>query len=87
MLKNTMEGLKEDRKEFEEKHPKLVKAGKWVCRGLVAAGAIIGGAVAYKAITDKSDDEEVVDLGEVDAIDSNESGDDDESYDSTGTEE
>ena len=75
MFKNTMEGLKKDRENFEEKHPKLATAGKWICRGLVAGAATIAGIVTYKAISCKDDDEELVDLEEVDATDLNNSGD------------
>lgn len=75
MFKNTMEGLKKDRENFEENHPKLATAGKWICRGLVAGAATIAGIVTYKAISCKGDDEELVDLEEVDATDLNDSGD------------
>lgn len=75
MFKNTMEGLKQDRENFEEKHPKLATAGKWICRGLIAGAATIAGIVTYKAISCKGDGLDWVDLDEVDATDLNDSGD------------
>ena len=75
MFKNTMEGLKQDRENFKEKHPKLATALTWICRGSIAGAATLAGIATYKAISDKGDDEELVELGEVDATDLNDSGD------------
>ena len=87
MFKNTMEGLKQDRENFEEKHPKLATAGKWICRGLVAGAATVAGIVTYKAISCKGADLEWVDLDEVDANDLNNSGDENNQPESETEEE
>lgn len=87
MFKNTIEGLKQDRENFKKDHPKLATAGKWICRGVVAGAAALAGLAAYKAISDKGDDEELVELGEVDATDLNDSGDEDDLTESETEEE